>query len=148
MAADDDPASPNLRRDGGWSLRSVVSGGEVTAALEKHPVTIEFARRSFSGNAPNHYSGKLRAGPGGRIRVELREITEMGSAPATMKQEGSFLGLLNKITTYAFDGDDLMLSDGTTKNELRFRTVAVEDTANQAESVQPSPAPPQNKARR
>ncbi|MGI9244899.1 MAG: META domain-containing protein [Verrucomicrobiales bacterium] len=121
LAADRAPTPPDLRRGGGWCLHSMTIMGVESLALRNPPVTIRFGRRSFSGLAPNNYSGRLRVRRGGRISLGLMDMTEMGSKPAVMKQETSFIGRLDKITTYAFDGEDLVLSDGTPENVLRFR---------------------------
>ena len=52
------------------------------------------------------------------ISLGLREVTEMEVAPAVTKQEASFIGRLDKITAYTFDGESLILSDPTPENVL------------------------------
>lgn len=86
--------------------------------LADHPITIEFDTESnIAGDAScNRFGGACKI-EGDKIEVGPLRSTRRACEPDIMQQEQKFLALLAAATTWAMDGDELVLTapDGEIK---------------------------------
>ena len=119
---------PEIRRNEGWSLKAMTVAGAnvplVTKTSEGYPIeiTVEVGQSKISGNGSvNGYDGKAKIGKNGTFQVTQIMSTEMGGPMAAMKQEETYFKMLGKMTRYEIIKGDLILSDGTAKNQLHYK---------------------------
>ena len=79
--------------------------------LADHPITFEFDNEgSVSGDAScNRFGGSCKI-EGDKIEVGPLRSTRRACEPDIMQQEHKFLALLGAATTWAMDGDELVLT--------------------------------------
>lgn len=74
----------------------------------------------------NQVSGGYQAEAGGSLTIGPLIATEMAGPPAAMKTEQIFLKLLTGVTQWKMNGENLVLSNGTPKLEIRFQLPAAQ----------------------
>jgi heat shock protein HslJ len=97
-----------------WTLTTIASGDAVSTALNGTEVTAEFsADGTVSGSAGcNRYSGSY-TWTGDRLSFSALASTKMACADDVMAQEGAFLTSMAEVASFAIEGSQLTLSDGS-----------------------------------
>ena len=116
-------ATPRLDLPDGWTLTAVTQAGVDTKVLAdkgKEVTLFIDGRKIWGSGGCNSYQGKARF-RGDQVEQRGFASTEKACLDqAVMKQESTYFSLLNKVSHFDFDGSDLILSDGTDNNRLRF----------------------------
>jgi heat shock protein HslJ len=97
-----------------WTLTTIASGDAVSSVLIGTEVTAEFtADGTVAGSAGcNRYSGTYRS-TGDQLTFYSLASTKMACADDVMSQEGAFLVSMGEVATFAIEGEQLTVSDGS-----------------------------------
>ncbi|HEU4354600.1 MAG TPA: META domain-containing protein [Actinomycetota bacterium] len=114
-----------------WILDRASIDALVEGAPEETRATIRFERGEVGGVAAcNQYGGTYEADDGGAIAISVGSMTEMACAEPLMTLESAFVDALGRVSSYRFEGEDLVLEGGGPA--LRFsaeRALPLEGTA-------------------
>ena len=114
-----DPAQ--LTSPTGWILVSWTADPGILSRTKKRPgISFQDGKFSMSGGV-NAMTGKYSAKRNGRLILEGEGMTEMAGDPATMEAEEVFTKLFIGVTHWRLDDKGLVLSNGTSGSELRFK---------------------------
>jgi heat shock protein HslJ len=104
-----------------WTLTSISSGDAVTSIVSGTEITTGFAPdETVSGSAGcNRFHGTY-TWAGDRLSFSSIATTKMACADYVMAQEGVFLDAMGEVASYAIDGTQLTLLDGSGANLLGF----------------------------
>jgi len=129
VAANSPPASssssalptPHLERNV-WVLTSFITKNHHFKVLLHTKIDASFSDGKVTGSAGcNRYFAHYRL-IGNTIRIQSVGSTLMYCAPASvMTQEATYLGLLQRMTAYKVNANELRMSDRIRHNELVFR---------------------------
>ena len=101
-----------------WQLAAMAIDGAARPKLAGR-ATISFSATEANGNAGcNHFSGDYTARADGTFATDGFMMTEMGCD--LWQQESDFIAVLTKANHFEVESDNLVLSDGTKANMLRF----------------------------
>ncbi len=116
-------APKQLITETSWNLVAWTDKGEITNNSEYLP-TIRFAKDGkVSGNGGvNGFDGKYSAKADGALQLGELMGTEMGGPREILMMEQTYFRLLSKVTQWSVVDETLILSDGTEKNQLRYKT--------------------------
>ena len=108
-----------------WTLTTIASGDAVSSVLASTDVTVDFtADGTVSGSAGcNRYSGSY-TWAGDQLSFSPLASTKMACADDVMAQEGAFLASMQEVATFAIEGTQLTLSDGSGALLLGFDGIA------------------------
>ena len=97
-----------------WTLTTIASGDAVSSVLIGTEVTAELtADGTVAGSAGcNRYSGTYRW-TGDQLAFYSLASTKMACADDVMAQEGAFLASMGQVATFAIEGEQLTVSDGS-----------------------------------
>jgi heat shock protein HslJ len=97
-----------------WTLTTIASGDAVSSVLMGTDVTAEFtADGTVSGSAGcNRYSGTYRW-TGDQLAFYSLASTKMACADDVTAQESAFLASMEQVATFAIDGEQLTVMDGS-----------------------------------
>lgn len=85
------------------------------------PITAEFADSRISGSSGvNRYTAGVSTGSDGAFTVDVVASTRMAGPPEAMAAETVFLQRLQTATSYAVDGDTLVIADADGQPSLTF----------------------------
>jgi len=102
--------SPGSSIDGDWQLTSGTSAGARIPIVSPGSITMRIKEGTIGGrSACNTYGGTI-AVHGDRVAISALSMTEMACAEALMSSEAAYLGALPRVTRFARDGGDLVLS--------------------------------------
>ena len=118
-------APKQLITETSWNLVGWTDKGEIAKNLEHLP-TIRFTKDGqVSGNGgANGFDGKYSAKAGGALKLGDLMGTEMGGPRDVLMMEQAYFRLLSKVTQWSIVDETLILSDGTEKNQLRYKIKA------------------------
>jgi heat shock protein HslJ len=104
-----------------WTLTTIASGDAVSSVLMGTDVTAEFtADGTVSGSAGcNRYSGTYRW-TGDQLALYPLASTKMACADDVMAQESAFLASIEQVATFAIEGEQLTVFDGSGELRLGF----------------------------
>jgi heat shock protein HslJ len=113
----------------------ILDGSSIAALEAEAPgdarATIRLENGEAGGTAAcNLYGGTYEVGGDGAISIRVEGMTEMACDEPVMALEAAFVDAIGRVTTYRFDGEDLVLEGGGPA--LRFtaeRPLPLEGTA-------------------
>jgi heat shock protein HslJ len=108
-----------------WALTTIASGDAVSSVLNGTEVSAEFtADGTVSGSAGcNRYSGSY-TWTGDQLSFSPLSSTKMACADDVMAQESAFLASMGDVASFAIEGSELTLSDGSGALLLGFDGIA------------------------
>ena len=97
-----------------WTLTTIASGDAVSSVLNGTEVTAAFtADATVSGSAGcNRYSGSY-TWTGDQLSFSPLASTKMACADDVMAQESAFLASMEQVASFAIEGSQLTLADGS-----------------------------------
>ena len=100
---------------------------KLTAWVEPEPIpgsvtiTAEFADGRVAGSSGvNRYNGSVESSTDGSFAIDQPVSTMMAGPEEAIKAEATYLRLLEGATSYAIDGDTLVLTDADGQPSLTF----------------------------
>jgi heat shock protein HslJ len=108
-----------------WTLTTIASGDAVSSVLNGTEVTAGFtADATVSGSGGcNRYSGSY-TWTGDQLSFSPLASTKMACADDVMAQESVFLASMGDVASFAIEGSQLTLSDGSGALLLGFDGIA------------------------
>jgi heat shock protein HslJ len=101
-----------------WRLTSWAEPDPIPATAS---VTAEFADGRVAGSAGvNRYNAAVAAGTDGSFAIDQPVVTKMAGPAEAMAAEAAYLRRLQAATSYAIDGDTLVINDADGQSSLTF----------------------------
>lgn len=101
-----------------WRLTSWAEPDPIPASAS---ITAEFADGRVAGGAGvNRYSAEVTSGPDGSLSVGAAVSTKMAGPADAMAAETAYLRRLQEASSYAVDGDTLVINDADGQSSLTF----------------------------
>ncbi|BAK36231.1 hypothetical protein MLP_32170 [Microlunatus phosphovorus NM-1] len=101
-----------------WNLTAWAEPEPIPAGVA---ITAEFADGRVAGTSGvNRYNGAVESSADGSFAIDRPVSTMMAGPEDAMKAEASYLRRLEEATSYAIDGDTLVLTDADGQPSLTF----------------------------
>lgn len=101
-----------------WTLTAWAEPEPIPAGVT---ITAEFADGRVTGTSGvNRYNGSVESGVDGSFAIDQPISTKMAGPEDAMKAEAIYLQRLEDATSYAIDGDTLVVSDADGQPSLTF----------------------------
>ena len=101
-----------------WTLTSWAEPTSIPAGVT---ITAEFADDRVAGSAGiNRYNAAVTTGRDGSFSIDQAVTTKMAGAEDATAAEMAFLKRLQAATSYAVDGDTLVINDADGQTSLTF----------------------------
>ena len=101
-----------------WKLTAWTEPAPIPASVT---ITAEFTDGRVAGTSGvNRYNGSVESGADGSFAIDHPVSTMMAGPEDAMKAEATYLRLLEGASSYAIDGDTLVLNDADGQPSLTF----------------------------